>query len=165
MIKIDEKSGKIGVLLESNAVKAIYDQELKGYPSFDEKMKLIESFTPVANGEKELLEIYIEGLDGLLSNPVTLEIFKLSLEEEDFKKLLSLIDTKKAKLKVKCSNPNCDFIGTLNMDEEITELDQSTIDIDNECPQCKSELLCSEEDGWLVKNEAGYLVKVGEVQE
>lgn len=165
MIKIDEKLGKIGVSLDSNAVKAIYDQELKGYPSFDEKMKLIESFIPVENGEKELLEIYIEGLDGLLSNPVTLEIFKLSLNNDDFKILLSLIDAKKTKLKVKCSNPNCDFVGTLNMDEDVTELDQSTIDIDNECPQCKAELLCSEEEGWLVKNKAGYLVKVGEVQE
>lgn len=165
MIKIDEKLGKIGVSLDSNAVKCIYEQESKGYPSFDEKVKLIESFTPVVNGEKEILEIYIEGLDGLLSNPVTLEIFKLSLDENDFKKLLSLIDTNKTKLKVKCSNPNCDFVGTLNMEDEITEVDQSTIDIDNECPECKSELLCSEEEGILVKNEAGYLVKVEEEQE
>lgn len=165
MIKIDEKLGKIGVSLDSNAVKCIYEQESKGYPSFDEKVKLIESFAPVVNDKKELLEIYIEGLDGLLSNPVTLEIFKLSLDENDFKKLLSLIDTNKTKLKVKCSNPNCDFVGTLNMEDEITEVDQSTIDIDNECPECKSELLCSEEEGILVKNEVGYLVKVEEEQE
>ena len=164
MIKIDEKLGKIGVSLDSNAVKCIYEQESKGYPSFDEKVKLIESFTPVVNDKKELLEIYIEGLDGLLSNPVTLEIFKLSLDENDFKKLLSLIDTNKTKLKVKCSNPNCDFVGTLNMEDEITEVDQSTIDIDNECSECKSELLCSEEERILAKNEVGYLVKIEEEQ-
>lgn len=165
MIIIDKNLGKVGVVLESSIVRLIQEQEIKGYPLFDERMKVIDSLMPVVEGESKLLEFNINKVEELLSNPVILEIFKKSLLNEDYQELLNLVDTTKTKLKVKCSNPDCNIVGSMNLEMNINELNSKNININNECPQCRSKLLCAEGSGKLKKNDLGYLVKIGEYEE